>query len=91
MNNQKKENDRFIIGLGGGHRQYQINNVTYVVDGKFAKPTHSEDDKTLSGKLEQYVGSEFADLTLDDDIDRMEQKPVRSTAEKRAKKDRDAR
>ena len=31
--NEKKQSDRFIIGLGGGHRQYQINGVNYVVDG----------------------------------------------------------
>lgn len=91
MIDKKKEQPRFIIGLGGGHREYRMNDVTYVVNGRFAKPTHSEKDKTLADKIEQFVGSEFADLTENGEQDKIEPKPVRSTAEKRAKKDRDAR
>jgi len=90
MINEKKE-PRIIIGIGGGHREYKMNDVTYVVDGRFAKPTCSDKDKTLADKIEKYVGSEFADLTLDEENGKIEPKPVRSTAEKQAKKNRGAR
>ena len=79
MNNDKK-NDRFIIGLSGGHRQYQINGVNYVVDGRFAKPKRDGEDKTLADKVEDFVASDFADLTPDEEEPKIKPKPVRSTA-----------
>ena len=29
---------RFTIGIGGGHREYNMNGITYVVSGNFADP-----------------------------------------------------
>ena len=78
--NEKKQNDRFIIGLGGGHRQYQINGVNYVVDGRFAEPKKNGEDKTLADKVEDFVTSDFADLTPHEEEPKIKTKPVRSTA-----------
>ena len=36
---QKQPGSRFIIGLGGGHREYNIINARYIVEGRFAEAT----------------------------------------------------
>lgn len=36
---QKQPGSRFIIGLGGGHREYDIINARYIVEGRFAEAT----------------------------------------------------
>ena len=76
---EKREERRPLIGFGGGHREYEINGVNYVVSDKFAEATLT-DDKTLADTVEGIIGDEFTDLSYDDEEDIMESNPVRSTA-----------
>ena len=78
----KRGDDRFIIGLGGGTRIYDIINTRYVVEGRFAEAMLTDDDRTLADAVEEIVKSEFTDLTPEDKASKMKSKPVRSTAGK---------
>ena len=79
---RKKDEPRFIIGIGGGHREYDIINTRYVVEGRFAEATLTEKDKTLSDAMEDIISDEFTDLTAKKEEPKMKPKPVRSTAGK---------
>lgn len=50
---QNRPDSRFIIGIGGGHREYDIINTRYVVEGRFAEATLTGKDKTLSDAMEE--------------------------------------
>ena len=78
----KRGDDRFIIGLGGGTRIYDIINTRYVVEGRFAEASLTDDDRTLADAVEDIVKSEFTDLTPENRSTKMNSKPVRSTAGK---------
>ena len=80
MSKRKKQENRFIIGLGGGHREYSINNTRYVVEGRFAKPSLTDTDRTMADAVEDIVTGEFTDLTPEEKAPKMKSKPVRSTA-----------
>ena len=71
-----------IIGIGGGHREYDIINTRYVVEGRFAEATLTGKDKTLSDAMEEIISDEFTDLTAKKEEPKMKPKPVRSTAGK---------
>ena len=58
---------RKLLGLKGGHREYKINGVTYVVDGRYTEPKNDGMDKTFADRIEDFIGSEFAELTDIDD------------------------
>ena len=60
----------FIIGLVNSEQEYKINGVTYVVSSRFAKPNFRE-DRTISERLKNFVGSDFADLTADKNSDNL--------------------
>ena len=79
---QNQPDSRFIIGIGGGHREYDIINTRYVVEGRFAEATLTDKDKTLSDAMEDIISDEFTDLTAKKDESKMKPKPVRSTAGK---------
>ena len=79
---QKQPDSSFIIGIGGGHREYDIINTRYVVEGRFAEATLTEEDKTLSDTMEDIINDEFTDLTAKKEEPKMKPKPVRSTAGK---------
>ena len=79
---QNRPDSRFIIGIGGGHREYDIINTRYVVEGRFAKATLTDKDKTLSDAMEEIISDEFTDLTVKKEEPKMKAKPVRSTAGK---------
>ncbi len=79
---QNRPDSRFIIGIGGGHREYDIINTRYVVEGRFAEATLTEKDKTLSDAMEDIISDEFTDLTVKKEEPKMKPKPVRSTAGK---------
>ena len=79
---QNRPDSRFIIGIGGGHREYDIINTRYVVEGRFAEATLTEKDKTLSDAMEDIISDEFTDLTAMKEEPKMKPKPVRSTAGK---------
>ena len=79
---QKQPDSRFIIGIGGGHREYDIINTRYVVEGRFAKATLTDKDKTLTDTMEDIVSDEFTDLTAKKEEPKIKTKPVRSTAGK---------
>lgn len=71
---------RFTIGIGGGHREYNMNGITYVVSGSFADPAKTKGAETLADKVEQIISDEFVDLSVEDEPDNAP--PVRSTAGK---------
>ncbi len=79
---QNRPDSRFIIGIGGGHREYDIINTRYVVEGRFAEATLTEKDKTLSDAREDIISDEFTDLTVPKEEPKIKPKPVRSTAGK---------
>ena len=79
---QNRPDSRFIIGIGGGHREYDIINTRYVVEGRFAEATLTDKDKTLSDAMEDIISDEFTDLTVKKEEPKMKPKPVRSTAGK---------
>ena len=79
---QNRPDSRFIIGIGGGHREYDIINTRYVVEGRFAEATLTDKDKTLSDAMEDIISDEFTDLTAKKEEPKMKTKPVRSTAGK---------
>ena len=58
---------RKMLGLAGGHREYKIGDVTYVVDGRYAEPRDDGTDKTFADRIEDFIGSEFAELTDGDE------------------------
>ena len=79
---QKQPDARFIVGIGGGHREYDIINTRYVVEGRFAEATLTDKDKTLTDAMEDIISDEFTDLTVPKEEPKIKQKPVRSTAGK---------
>ncbi len=79
---QKQPDGRFIIGIGGGHREYDIINTRYVVEGRFAEATLTDKDKTLTDAMEDIISDEFTDLTVPKEEPKIKTKPVRSTAGK---------
>lgn len=79
---QKQPSSRFIIGLGDGHREYDIINTRYVVEGRFAETTLTNKDKTLSDAMEDIISGEFTDLTSSKEEPKIKAKPVCSTAGK---------
>ena len=56
-----------MLGRASGHREYKIGGVTYVVDGRYAEPKNDGTDKTFGDRIEDFIGSEFAELTDIDD------------------------
>ena len=80
MANRKKDEKRFIIGLGGGHRIYEINNTRYVVEGRFAEAKLTDDDRTLADAVEEIIKGEYTDLVSEEKAPTMRSKPVRPTA-----------
>ena len=79
---QKQPDSRYIIGNAAGHRENDIINTRYVVEGRFAEATLTEKDKTLSDAMEDIISDEFTDLTAKKEEPKMKPKPVRSTAGK---------
>lgn len=73
---------RFTIGLGGGHREYNMNGITYVVSGKFTDPAKAKEVETLADRMEIIISDEFVDLDFDDSEEDIEVKPERSTVAK---------
>ena len=70
MAEKKPDNERRsvreLLGLTGGHREYKTNGVTYVVSGQYHEKKNDGTDKTFADRIEDFIGSEFAELT---DID----------------------
>ena len=71
MAEKKPDNERRsvreLLGLKGGHREYKIGGVTYVVDGRYAERKNDGTDKTFGDRIEDFIGSEFAELTDTDE------------------------
>ena len=76
----RKDGTRFIIGLGDGHREYDMDTGTkYVVENRFAKATLTDKDKTIADSIEDIITDEFTDLTVPKEKPKMKSRPVRST------------
>ena len=61
--NSERRSVRELLGLKGGHREYKINGVTYVVSGQYRDEKKDGTDKTFKDRIEDFIGSEFAELT----------------------------
>ena len=64
---EERPSVREMLGRAGGHREYKIGGVTYVVDGRYAEPKNDGTDKTFKDRIEDFIGSEFAELTDGDE------------------------
>ena len=69
---RKCDSNCFIVGIGCGEHRYTINGVKYTVSSRFA-PTRiaGKRELTLSDKLQSFIGSGFAKLTIPGQTDRM--------------------
>ena len=79
-NEKTRTPKRFTIGIGGGHRDYNLNGITYAVSGSFADPAKAKGAETLADKFEHIVIDEFVDLDVEDEP--KNGKAARSTAGK---------
>ena len=59
----KYDEIRFFSTLGSGDNEYTINGVKYIVSARFLPFSVKKPEKTISEKLEKYIGSDFAHLT----------------------------
>jgi len=67
----------WIIGIGGGQRQYKVGNVTYMVSSHF-QPTEAKD--TIKDRIKRTLVSDFVPLTILNSEDKMADEYVCSTA-----------
>ncbi len=67
----------WIVGIGGGDRQYKIGGVTYTVSSHF-EPTNSENK--INDRIKRTIVSDFAPLTLLELTDKMADEYVCSAA-----------
>ena len=69
---RKYGNSRWIVGVGMEDRSYIVNGVKYVVSSRFT-PTRIKEkcEPTLSDRLQSFIGSGFAKLTIPGQTDRM--------------------
>ena len=56
--------------------EYEINGVRYIVTKKFS----TKEAKTMKEKISAFIGSDFAHLTIADDINTLNTEYVNSTA-----------
>ena len=56
--------------------EYEINGVRYIVTKKFS----TKEAKTMKEKISAFIGSDFAHLTIADDINTLNAEYVNSTA-----------
>ena len=73
---------RELLGLKGGHREYKINGVTYVVSGQYSEEKKDGTDKTFADRIEDFIGSEFAELTDIDEEPNLKKNNARRAAGK---------
>ena len=73
--------NNWIIGFGANEREYEIGDVTYIVTSHFAKPADAE-KQTISDRMKNFVGGDFADLTADIDANTIDGEYVCSAAGK---------
>ncbi|MBR5618846.1 MAG: hypothetical protein IKW76_03855 [Clostridia bacterium] len=86
MAEKKPDNERRsvreMLGLKGGHREYKINGVTYVVSGQYHEEKKDGTDKTFADRIEDFIGSEFAELTDIDEEPNLKKNNARRAAGK---------
>ena len=56
--------------------EYKINGIRYIVTKKFS----TKESKTMKEKISAFIGSDFAHLTIADDINTLNTEYVNSTA-----------
>lgn len=61
-----------------GEDEYVISGVLYKVSSSFAPANICNLENTMSDKVEKYVGSDFAHLTLVPDVDKIESEYVKT-------------
>ena len=78
---KKAKSNGYIAGIGTEDRYYLLNGMWYIVSSQFAplRPKH-EGEETLSDKLKNYIGSDFADLTPAEDTAMLDEEYACSAA-----------
>ena len=79
---EERPSVREMLGATGGHREYKICGVTYVVDGRYAERKNDGTDKTFGDRIEDFIGSEFAELTDTDEESNIKPKNAHRAAGK---------
>ena len=86
MAEKKPDNERRsvreMLGLTGGHREYKLGSVTYVVSGQYHEEKKDGTDKTFADRIEDFIGSEFAELTDIDEEPNLKKNNARRAAGK---------
>lgn len=55
---------RFIVGLEADDHEYSVNGVRYVVSSRFQKPFEKPKNLMMSERVNHYLSSDFAELTV---------------------------
>ena len=65
--------NKFIVPLGNQPDEYVINGVRYVVSSKYQKPDFKDlkQNTVLNDCVENYLTSDFADLTVENSSSKM--------------------
>ena len=76
--------NKFIVPLGNQPDEYVINGVRYVVSSKYQKPDFKDlkQSTVLNDCVENYLTSDFADLTIENSSSKMMAEYVCSTVGK---------
>ena len=69
----------FKLNKDDDANEYVINGVRYIVSTRFSKT----ENKTMKEKISAFIGSDFAHLTIADDINTLNTEYVNSTAGER--------
>ena len=59
-------NNRFIIGLGQGEREYTVNGVKYIVNSEFKQVDFKNFKDTLTEVIGKYIQNDLAEWTNDE-------------------------
>lgn len=79
-----KQNNAWIVGIGGPEREYVVNGVRYFVSSRFVNSKENmRTAETMKERIEKYVKSDFADLTVDASSDIITDEYVCSSASQR--------
>ena len=79
---EERPSVREMLGATGGHREYKVNGVTYVVSGQYHDEKKDGTDKTFADRIEDFIGSEFAELTDTDEESNIKPKNAHRAAGK---------
>ncbi len=56
-----------IVSVGTGENEYVINGVRYIVSSRFIPENFHKIENTITDKLKNFIGGDFADLITDEE------------------------